>query len=66
MPIKVEQIDSANTFVLTYVHWVPSSSNVIKVVVEIDWNIKTLFEMRNVNWIDRVLYIIQALFVETL
>ena len=33
--IKIEQINFANTFVPTYVHWVPSSSDVIKLAVEI-------------------------------
>ena len=34
--IKLKQIDFANTFVPTYVYWVPSSSDVIKVAVKSD------------------------------
>ena len=41
-------------------------SDVIEITEKIDWNVKSLFELGNVNWIDGIFDVVKAILFKIL
>ena len=66
MPIEIEKVNVPMAVVTTDVHRVNSFTEVIKITVKIDRDVKGYLELRHVCWIDGVLDVVQVVLIEIL
>ena len=54
MLFEVEQVNVDWTIVSAFVHWMAGFTDVIKITEKVDRDVEALFQLWNVNWIDRL------------